>query len=334
MSNEASVLANIKRGNYAPVYFLYGADEYPLHAIVKALKEQIVAGPMAQFNLDELSGQDLAWSTIIERARTLPVMASHRLVIAWGVQKMLKKSEAGMAEGERYVESPCPETVLVLTASDADRRLRFFKSLEKGGGVLFEGKHPRPHEVPDLIRQFAATHGKTMDDEAVSEMAELIGTERMWLRNEVEKTCLFVGERTHISLDDVRELMADVSAHQVWDLTDALCRKDYVLCMRLLESLFRENQQPVVIFGALARQIRLITQIKHMQKARYPRDAIGKALNMRWGLDKLLGYSRAFGLGELSFVYRRLSETDIRLKRSPQPPRLVLENLIADICLR
>jgi DNA polymerase III subunit delta len=327
------LLRRIQKGDYAPVYFLYGPDEFAVQELVKALKEKIASGPMAQFNSDELSGQSLSWASILERVHTLPMMASHRLVIAWNAEKLFKKSEGSLDEAEKYIESPLKETVLVVTAKDVDKRTRLVKLVEKGGGVLFESRHPHPREVPGLVRRFAKHYGKDIDEQAARLLAEMVGTETMWVRNEVDKLCLYVGDKARITEEDVRALLADISSHAVWDLTDALARKDFAVSMRLLEALFRDGEAPPMILGALARQIRMITQVKRLQRARYGGEAIMRALNIRWGGDKLLGFSRGFTEAELTQIYRRLNETDIRLKRSTQPPRLVIENLIADICL-
>ncbi len=328
------LVGDIRKGRIAPVYFLYGPNEYGIKEVVEALKEAIVSGAMAQFNYDDLSGQDLSWETIIERARTLPMMAPRRLVVAWGVDRLFKKSEAGIEDAERYFEAPCPETALVLIAGAADKRLRIFSALKKGGATIHEYGQPRLSDVPALIRDFATHQGKAIDEEAVQEIANLVGTEVMWLRNEVEKACLYVGERDRVTLADVRTLMADIGAHEIWDLTDALAKKDFVTCMRLLESLFRESTQPVIIFGALARQIRQITQARRLLKARLDARSIAREMKLPpFIADKVVGYARRFGDRELIIIYRRLTETDLRLKLTSQPPRLVLESLVADICL-
>jgi DNA polymerase III subunit delta len=333
MSHEILV-RKIEQGQLSPVYFIYGPDEFPQQEVIKALKAKIATGPMAQFNLDELSGQSLSWAALIERAQTLPMMASHRLVIGWNVERLLKKSDDDLRAAETYVANPLPETVLVLTARDIDKRLRFFKALSTGKAVLFEGKHPQPSEVPQYIKRFAEGFGKLIDREAARLLGDLVGTETMWIRNEVDKLCLYVGDRKEIRVEDVQTLMADIGAHQVWDLTDALAARDFPLCIRLLEALLRDNEAPPLIFGALARQMRMIAQVKILQGARYNRDAIVKAIPIRFGADKLFGYARAFSEGEMAHIYRRMNATDLSLKRSSQPPRMVLEAFLADICLQ
>jgi DNA polymerase-3 subunit delta len=332
MSFDAA-LRDIHKGVFAPVYYLYGDDEFPIQEIIKALKEKVAAGPMAQFNLDELSGTSLSWAAVLERVRTLPMMASHRLVIAWDVDKLFKKSEDDLSAIEAYVTEPLPETVLVFTAKGLDKRTKFAKVLDKSKSRVLEAGHPKPSEVPGLVRRFAEAWGKRIDSAAAQALADLVGTETMWIRNEVEKLCLYVGERDQITEDDVKTVMADVNIREVWDLTDALARKDFAECIRLLDPILREGEPPMIL-GALANEMRKIAKVKHLQIARRSREEIAREAGIRpFFLDKVLGHARSFSLGELNQIYRRLEATDIRLKRTAQPARIVLESLIADICL-
>lgn len=329
------VLGDIKAGKLAPVYFLWGEDEYPIQEVVKALKAKVATGPMAQFNLDELSGQSLSWANLLERSRTLPMMAPHRLVIAWDVDKLLKKTDDDSEALAAYVAQPLPETVMVLTAKTHDKRMKLGKALESSKSVVvMTATHPKPAEVPAYIVKFAAAFGKKIDMGAARAMADLIGTETMWIRNEVEKLCLYVGDRSDITEDDVKAVMADINARQVWDLTDALARKNFGDCMKVLEPIARESEPPM-IFGALANEMRKIAKVRRMMDAKYPRDAIAREFppNQSWMVEKVIGHAKNFTANELSAIYRKLEATDLRLKRSSQPARLILENLIADICL-
>ena len=333
MKSFDELTRGIKQKQLAPVYALFGEDEYPVQATVKLLKETVAQGAMAQFNLDELSGTSLTWENILERARTLPMMAPQRLVIAWDVDRLLKKSEESLGDIEAYLAAPLRETVLVLTARSFDKRTRFYKTLEKAKAELFEATHPKPGEVPGVVKRFAQVYGKTIDDAAARAVGDLVGTETMWIRNEVEKLCLYVGERPSITETDVETLMADINQRDVWALTEAMAKKDFAGCMRLLESIVRESEPPMIL-GALANEMRKVAKAKRMLAARMGRDEITRELRIPpFAADRLFGNVRAFTLDDINRIYRRLEATDLRLKRTSQPPRLVLEALIADVCL-
>jgi DNA polymerase-3 subunit delta len=325
--------AEIRQKKYHPVYALFGEDEYPVQALVKLLREAVAQGPMAQFNLDELSGQSLSWDTVLERSRTLPMMASHRLVIAWDVDKLAKKGEDDLADIEAYLKNPLPETVLVLTAKAFDKRTRFYKALEAGATALFEAAHPKAHEVPAVVKRFAKGFNKDIDDVAARSIADLVGTETMWIRNEVEKLCVYVGDRPRITDEDVQAVMADINQRDVWALTEAMAKRDFAACMRLLEPILRESE-PVQVFGALAFEMRRVAKAKRLQEARRSRDEIMREVRINYGAqDRFFANLKGFSLDDMNRVYRRLEATDLRLKRTGQPARLVLEALIADICL-
>ena len=51
------ILNSLKRGVVAPVYLLYGEEEYLQEKIINAFKETILTPEMAAFNCDVVEGE-------------------------------------------------------------------------------------------------------------------------------------------------------------------------------------------------------------------------------------------------------------------------------------
>jgi len=81
MLQYESVLNSLKRGVIAPVYLLYGEEDYLQEKIVNAFKETLLTPGMAAFNLDEVDGEKCPPALLADLANTLPVFAEKRLVI-------------------------------------------------------------------------------------------------------------------------------------------------------------------------------------------------------------------------------------------------------------
>lgn len=81
MLQYESVLNSLKRGVIAPVYLLYGEEDYLQEKIMNAFKETLLTPGMAAFNLDEVEGEKCSPALLADLANTLPVFAEKRLVI-------------------------------------------------------------------------------------------------------------------------------------------------------------------------------------------------------------------------------------------------------------
>ena len=76
----AAALEAIRRGRIEPVYLLHGGETYWHDAIVKALRDALLA-PDDVLNFVQLDGRTVGVDEAVEQARTVPLLAEHRLVV-------------------------------------------------------------------------------------------------------------------------------------------------------------------------------------------------------------------------------------------------------------
>jgi DNA polymerase-3 subunit delta len=100
MLQYESVLNSLKRGVIAPVYLLYGEEDYLQEKIVAAFKETILTPGMAAFNLDEVDGEKCTPAMLADLANTLPVFAERRLVIVKDFPPLLSRKKEEDSDGD------------------------------------------------------------------------------------------------------------------------------------------------------------------------------------------------------------------------------------------
>ena len=155
-------------------------------------------------------------------------------------------AEGGIAELERYLETPNPQTVLVFVAADIHRGTRIVKALLRRATVVeFWGlkteREAQGRDLPDVARRAGAyvagrvrEAGVTIAMEAEKHLLEHAGTDIATLRNDVDRVLLYTQGRTEVTLEDVRAVVGGAVAVDDWALTRSIEQRDVASALRHL----------------------------------------------------------------------------------------------------
>lgn len=140
----SKLLQEIESKKTQSIYCLYGTEAYLMDQIVKALRDKVVDPSYADFNEQILDGTKLMVDDAINAFETLPFFCEKRLVVVkqvpWFGTTKNSLSENDEEKLMRYLENPCPSTVLVLLCDGVDKRKKAGKLLQKQGALFEFGK--------------------------------------------------------------------------------------------------------------------------------------------------------------------------------------------------
>jgi len=252
------------------------------------------------------------------------------------------------------------DAVLLLTASTVDARKRVFKRVREIGVVVdLSSARERSgalskDSVDDMVRQLVRATGKRLAPEAGELIARRAGADAAMLASELEKLCLYVGERPVIAPDDVRMVFRDMAESWIFDFTSALAARQLGRALPLLRGLIEQGEPPLRLLAMIAREARLLL---------LARECLDASLRGTWRADVSFNtfQSRivplideetrsAFGNAHPFVLYRRfqdaarisarrlrdallqLCDLDMRFKSSRGDPALLLEVFVIDWC--
>ena len=138
---------------------------------------------------------------------------------------------------------------LLISAGKVDKRKTFFKTLDKIGTVesfaaLVGGRPDWAERAEVAARTAVRERKKEISEEALAELVSRVGPNARQLENEIEKLCLFAGDRKKIEFADVAAICSRNKTARAFALGDALGDRDLP---RLLQAAGR---------GALGNEIR------------------------------------------------------------------------------
>jgi len=329
---EDPVLA-IERGEVAPIYCLHGAERYLVDRCLAAIRAAVLGGKaaaFAAFNQDVYDLKETSIDTVINTARTLPMMAPRRLVLAKGIDGTKADTLGPLAE---YAADPNPQTCLVLVGDKVDTRFKAFQVLRKAG-FLHEFPALRDRELGAWLTREAKQRKVAITADAVAMLAESAGPELGRLAQALEQLSLYVGAKASITLDDVEALIPETRQRSVFELTKAIGDGEVARALRILANMFRNREAPLKVEFMLARQLRQIWRAKELSAQGAGRDEIASATGVPpFFLDDILTPARRMSHQALARGFERLYQVDRALKSSRVDGELLLSRLVEQLSL-
>jgi DNA polymerase-3 subunit delta len=129
---------------------------------------------------------------------------------------------------------------LLISAGKVDKRKTFFKTLDKIGTVEnFSGWSVDDRDWAEraeiAARAAVRSRQKEISEEALAELVNRVGPNPRQIDNEVEKLCLFAGERKKIEFADVAAICTRNKTARAFALGDALGDRDLPRLLRRLD---------------------------------------------------------------------------------------------------
>lgn len=263
-----------------------------------------------------------------------------------------------------------PGTTLVFTATDADKRKKIFKTLDKVGRV--QECTPREEKYGgSLDRSFfdervstaLRTAHKTIAPAALDRMYARSGKELRRLHSELDKLMGYVGTRSEVTVEDVESVFSDFHEASPFDLNNALRSGDVVKCLPALHENLAMVGQPLQTLGVMAAEVRrlmlarelLFTVFRNSWKAGMSASAFMPVLRKAreqhpelvkkdkfhllslndYALYYALRDAQKFSMDKLVRVMERILEADIMMKSTRLASRAaeeILEEVIFALC--
>jgi DNA polymerase-3 subunit delta len=163
---------------------------------------------------------------------------------------------------------------LLISAGKVDKRKTFFKTLDKIGTVeTFSGWSVDDRDWAEraevAARAAVRLRQKEISEEALAELVSRVGPHPRQLDNEVEKLCLFAGDRKRLEVADVAAICTRNKTARAFALGDALGDRDLPRLLRRLDEELWEiksssQKSEIGLLYGLISKVRAMLLLKEM----------------------------------------------------------------------
>ncbi|WP_425075697.1 DNA polymerase III subunit delta [Psychroserpens sp. S379A] len=312
MDEVKLIVADIKKGNLKPIYFLMGEEPYYIDAISDYIENNVLAEEEKGFNQMVLYGRDVAIDDIVSNAKRYPMMAERQVVVVKEAQDLSRTIEKLAS----YAENPQPTTVLVVNYKykKLDKRKALYKTLKKSG-VVFESKKLYENQVADWIRRVLSGQNYTISPKASQMLVEFLGTDLSKINNELEKLKIILPEGTQITPDHIEENIGISKDYNNFELRKAIGERNSVKAFKII-NYFANNPKdnPMVVTVSLL--FNFFSQLLHFHglNDKNPRN-VASALKINpYFVNEYVAAARNFPMRKVSQIVSTLREFDVKSK--------------------
>lgn len=319
-------------------YVLHGPDEFSRQAQVQEMRAAMGDPTTADLNTTLLDGKTATVSDVLSAAGAVPFLSDKRLVIVDGMLTWLNRKGAGQT-GKDQLEAlaagltALPEFARVVfvepdTLSDRHPILKLAKTEPGGYHKLFD---PPRNPARWIATQAEQVYGVAIESAAVMALAAVVGDDLRAADSELAKLAAYANGERPITEADVALLTPYVAEADVFQMVDALGKRDGETAARLLHRLL-DNDEPLRLFGMIIRQFRLLILAREYLNGGGTPKQIGKAIGVHPYVGEKLGQQVSrFTLAQLEQIYRFLLETDIGIKTGKVDSLVALDLLVAGV---
>ena len=344
-----ALLTQLEKGRPAAGYLFLGNEMFfrdrCRQALIRAVLGEASGGGEGLIEFD-LKEQPI--ETLLDEARTFSLFASARLIVAANAEAALprrvtSRGDAPEAAGlTAYFRDPTPGVTVVLEC----RRYDWNDREEKGKlerVAKFYSAVPQTVELAPLtasealaLSQRAAKHHNIeVAAELLAELVEMLGNDMARLSADLEKLALYLGSRRAVTRQDLEVLIPEARQSGVFELTDALARKDRSQALKLVDTLAKTGEYWPLQLSMLARLFRQALAAKEQGARAVPQitrlfQAQGAPM---WPARarQILDVGQKFSRLELERALIALFHADRDLRRERPSDRIIIEQLVVEM---
>lgn len=296
---------------------IYGEEKMLLEKKLNQLKAQYHISA-ENMNLATYRCQETSMREILEDALTPPFLSEYKMIVLkeplfLTTQKQKNVSEEDAKMFLDYLSKDNPTTIFVIyhDCKNFDERKKVVKTLRKTVN-FYEVSQLDHHQLLKIVDQSIRARGCHIDKEALELFLSRMPNRLLDISQEVEKMCLYTKE---ITVETVDKMVTKQIEENVFELSTAILNKDMKQAMHIYRDLMLNKEEPVKLIGLIASSLRLLYQVKLLDRKGYNDREIAQMLSLNpYRLKYIRKDGKDYELGELLKKIEELSKLDVQIK--------------------
>lgn len=326
----------LKAGVIRPCYIFWGEETYLLHYYLKDLRKKVIDPLTEEFNFHRFSNENFSVDELWNSIEIFPMMAERSMVQVDDID-LFDLSESDR-EKMITILSDLPDyctVVFVYSGTDykPDRRKKkLYEALSKNSmSVEFPRQNQR--ELVAWIGRHFKSHKKVISSNLCTYLIDITGGTMSALSGEIEKIAAYT-QGAEIQKADIDAVVEPVMDAVVFDMTDALGEGNYEKALEKLHTLFKMQQEPIAILGAVGAHLRRLSAARILSDSGKGGDDLMRVCGMKdYPARKTMAAVKHFSARFCRAAAELILETDQKMKTSYDDRERLLEMLLFQLAL-
>ncbi len=318
-----SLNEDLKSGELNNVYLLYGEEAYLKKQYRDKLRNAMVS-PDDNMNYAYYEGKGINVKEVIDLAETLPFFADRRVIVMENTG-FFKTSSEELAE---YIKELPESTAIIFVEAEIDKRGKLYKAVQKKGRAVELGRQ----DEGTLLRWIAGSvkrENKQISENTIRHFIVKVGTDMENIQKELEKLFCYTLDKDAITVEDVETICTTQITNQIFDMVNAVADKKQRQALDYYYDLITLKEPPMRILFLLARQFKLLLEVKDLDKKGMARKEIAEKTGLNpFVVGKYQAQAKSFSTKELRTIIEDSVETEEAVKTGKLADMLGVELFI------
>jgi DNA polymerase III delta subunit len=199
------------------------------------------------------------------------------------------------------------------------------------GGSVEHITRLAPGDLGGWIAARATLLGVELGPDAINELGGAVGADSERIDQELAKLAAFAAG-ARVTGADVRVLVSGAIETDIFELTQAVVRRDSQTAMKRLETLLAEGQAPQQILALLLWQFRVLLFAAAMSSGASAEKSAKAIRSSAYAIGKWQAYARRVSRADIVRAYEVLYATDLAIKTGRIEEKLAMTLCVLDLC--
>lgn len=306
-------------------YVLYGEERSLIQdALDKIIHDEIDIPN--EMNTVVYNAHEVTMQNILDDAQTIPFFADKKIIVVQNANFLSgsNDTEINTDQLEAYLKNPMPSTVLVFIGyfPKLDSRKKIVKFMQKVCRIMaFERLDD--YGKQRFINEACDKRNLKLNREAQSELSKRLSADISTINHELNKLSLY---GKNIKKEDVEALVTRPLEEDVFQLVNAVVKKDLKSSIHLWNDLCVLNKDAIFLTALLSSQFRFLYQVKILQKQGKSEREITQELKAHpYRVKMSLNSIGLLSGDELLSILNRLADLDQDMKTGKVDKKLGFE---------
>lgn len=304
-----SLNEDIKLGQFKQIYLLYGEEAY----LKKQYKDKLTKAILPDgdtVNYAYYEGKGINPAELIDLAETMPFFAERRLIVIEN-SGFFKSATPELAD---YMKN-MPDTVCFLfVENEVDKRGKMYKAAKDKGRIVEMGRQ----DEKTLLYWIASNvkrEGRQIKESTARYLVSKTGTDMENLEKEMEKLFSYTLGRNEITVQDIDDICTTQITNKIFEMVEAVAVKQQKKALNYYYDLLALKEPPMRILYLLARQFKLLLEVKDLCGKGYEKSQIAKTVGLHpFVAGKYIQQCRTFSREELRSIMEEAVNTEEMVK--------------------
>lgn len=323
--------------HFSPIYLVVAKDAFERSSAVDCLLKHLLKGQKnSELGVKTFDEDHLVLNQLLDELLTATLFSARKVVVVKFSDTLTAQLRSSL---EGKLEKIVPETILVMAMGSINHSTNFYKRLEKAGVVL-EIPESKPWEREKSLSDWVVSRlnlsGKRIHPDACQILVKQVEGDLAFLHNELEKLLCYIGDRQEITLNDIRAICTNANVETVWQLGEAVFRRDAAAALRISKALLSDGTNLIGFLRQLRGQFQTEFQICSTLAAGGTSQDVMQLFPYMKGaiLDRHMRLAQEYGIAGFKKGMQQIDAVELMAKNSVADNDLLAEMLMIKLTQR